>query len=251
MHASRATPAKGEGRDFATRATLAPERALIGRVTTLNALRHEPAATMIERALALDPQRRALAVGGIRGPIIDEVSVAVVGTGWRTWSYALHGSGSNISETQAARAPPDGPVEAIALCFASAHTEHTVTLRSDFAMLPDAEASMGTTPIWFVPGALDAPALAALMHRAYIDTYRRHCDEGAINLVEDEHQHLAHVRAARMVAANATDAEREALRLTAQKFLVPQAQAPGARYRITIDGTSAKVRVEEPGAPTR
>ena len=249
MPPNQARPATNEGRDNATRATLAPEQPIIGRVATLDHLRAEPVATMIERALALDPQQRTIAVGGQRGPRIEQISITIITAGRRTWTYALHGGRRDAASAETAGAPASGAVEAIALCFATQRKDETTTLRTDFALVSDAAQSIAATRIWFVRGALDAAGLGALIHRSCIEIDPHHCDEESVELAEDQHRHTARVRAARMLGATPEEGEREALRLSAEKFLVPQAQRPGARYTVTVDNAGASVSIDTPGDP--
>ena len=249
MPPDQATPATNEGRDIATRATLSPEQPIIGRVTTLDDLRTEPVATIIKRALALDPQQRTIAVGGERGPRIEQISVAIITPGGRTWTYALHGGRRDAATAAARGAPASGAVEAIALCFATQHKDETTTLRTDFALVSDAEQSIAATRIWFVRGALDTAGLGALIDRTGIEIDPHHCIVEAAELIRGQHLHSARVRAARLLGATPADGEREALRVSAEKFLVPQAQRPGARYTVRVDNTGASVSIDTPGEP--
>ena len=142
-------------------------------------------------------------------------------------------------------------MEAIALCFATQHKDETTTLRTDFALVSDAAQSTAATRIWFVRGALDAAELGALIHRTCIEIDPHHCDEESVELIEDQHRHTARVRAARLLGATPEEGEREALRVSAEKFLVPQAQRPGARYTVRVDNGAATVSIDTPGEPAQ
>ena len=96
-----------------------------------------------------------------------------------------------------------------------------------------------------MPGTIEGATLSALIHQAYIETFRRHCAEGDDSLVDDEHCYAAQIRAARLSAPDAREADRRALAIAAGEFLSVQARTPATAYTVRIErDTTTRIEVD-------